>query len=419
MYLTTLNINLINMKKYFLFLCMFSITPVHAFDYSCFEKSATLTGVESKTIKVITDNTNNYYFQSGELLNTKTLSEYEKKFFTYEIDGNAYTDFNHSFDQYDTNKTLIVHFPKTLIKNSFSYDFSTNNRSYHFEISKDGIAWNKIEDDITTYDIDYLKISFDNKTLKNTSIYTLNFFEPGNNVILVNSTSKDDIVVYSNYVCDNEDLSKWIVKSYKTMYFPTDTQTKTYTLSLKNNPNYNPQHTLEYINRDIDNDWVVDSQDNCVYDYNPNQLDSTSDGSWDACSDKDSDGILWKIDNCPTVNNGDQTDDNKNGIWDVCETDTDKDSIFDALDNCSLIANKDQFDTDGDGIWDTCDNCSEIYNADQKDIDKDRIWDSCDTKDDRYIESNKTFFISILIIVALLFLWWIGMMISKLKNMKK
>lgn len=265
------------MKKILFIVFMSLYFPTFAFDYSCFEHAGNITDVENKTLKVITDNTNNYYFQDGELLNTKTISEYEKKYYSFEIDGNSYQNYSHDFAQYDEHKELIIHFPNTLLKNTFSYSLSTNNSNYHFELSKDGKDWNKIEDDIVNYDIDYLKIIFDNKNLKNTSIYDISFYQNGDNIILVNSISKSDIKVYNNYVCDNDELTKWMAKSKKTIYFPTDTTTKTYTLQLQKNPIFEPSHLQEYINRDSDADGVVDVSDNCMYDYNPNQLDSTSD----------------------------------------------------------------------------------------------------------------------------------------------
>lgn len=410
------------MKKIpYILALLFITSEVFALDNSCFEYSWNITWVEDKTIKVITDDVNNYYFQDDRLLNTKILSNFEKKYFEFKNtnEDKNYTKWSFSFGQYEGWKQISIHFPKTLYKNTFNYILSSDNYNYHFEISKDGNEWNKIEDDIKNYDLDFLRVTFDNKNLKNTTIYELSFFENWNNEILVNSVSKSDIQVYQNYICDNDELSQLIRKTKTTQYFPVDVTTKTYSSKLENNPTFDSNHIIQYINKDTDNDWVIDSLDNCINDYNPNQLDSTANGIWDICSDKDWDLIYWNIDNCTTVYNPNQEDNNKNGIWDACEIDSDKDSIFDVVDNCINIANKDQFDTDGDSIWDACDNCSDLYNPNQKDIDNDKTWDACDKKDNRYIESNKNFFIGILVTVVIFFLLWIYAMIRKLQNMKK
>lgn len=410
------------MKKIFLILLFLSFTQwVFAIDESCFQMSGKITWVKKETLKVITDDVNNYYFQDGKLLNTKTLSVYERKYFPYTDVRNqtSYTQWYFNFDQYEERKQILIKFDTTLWKNTFDYSFLTDNWNYHFEISKDGNTWHKIEDDIKSYDLDYLKISFDNDKLDPTTVNELSFYEYGDNELLLNSESDSPITVYNWYACSDEELIKLINKTKKTQYFPIDTSTKSIKVSISNNPNYNPNHVIAYMNRDSDNDGIIDVSDNCPSDYNPNQLDSTADGMWDMCSDKDHDWIKGNVDNCTTVSNPDQKDENKNWIWDVCEIDTDKDTIFDAVDNCTSITNEDQFDSDGDGIWDTCDNCSEIYNADQKDIDKDGIWDICDEKDNRYIESNKTFFTILILSIIAIFWVWIFAMVKKIKNMQK
>ncbi|MDR0771681.1 MAG: hypothetical protein LBF15_01035 [Candidatus Peribacteria bacterium] len=85
--------------------------------------------------------------------------------------------YSFTFDQYDEAKELIIHFPTTLTKHTFTTNFNTNNYNYHFEISKDGNSWKKIEDSLTNYDLDFLKVVFDNKNLKNTTIYEWSFYK--------------------------------------------------------------------------------------------------------------------------------------------------------------------------------------------------------------------------------------------------
>ena len=109
------------------------------------------------------------------------------------------------------------------------------------------------------------------------------------------------------------------------------------------------------------------------------------------CEDSDDDWYLWYLDNCINITNKDQLDDDNDWIWNLCEDD-DRDWILFALDNCPYD-----------------------YNPDQEDIDKDTIGDKCDDKDDRYIESNKWFFIGLLIVVTILFSWGIYYMVRKMK----
>jgi hypothetical protein len=411
-------------KTYLLILFAFTFSSTYAIDYSCFEYSWTLTWTENNTIKVISDNINNYYFQDEKLLNSKILKSYQKKYFDFRVVNSSWlsdskTNYSYTFDQYNQNKEIILKFNKTILKKTFNYELLTDNYNYNFQISNDGNKWYKISEDIRNYDLDYLKITFNNQNLINTTITDLSFYENWNNEVLVNSLSNSDINVYNSYVCNNDALIKLIWKLKSTEYFPIDISTKTFTLNLSPNPSFNPKHITDNIKKDTDNDWVIDSEDNCVFYYNPNQLDSTADSIWDVCSDKDNDGILWNVDNCPTVYNPDQKDENKNWIWDACEKDTDKDKIFDSLDNCINIYNPNQEDDDNDNIWNLCDNCSLEYNPNQKDTDWDWIGDICDKKDNRFIESNKYFFIWLIIIIIWIFWVWILIMVKKIKNTNK
>jgi MYXO-CTERM domain-containing protein len=166
---------------------------------------------------------------------------------------------------------------------------------------------------------------------------------------------------------------------------------------------------------DWDGDGIEDPFDNCPFDYNPDQLDSSGDGIGDRC------------DNCVGVFNPDQLDFDGDGVGDACDPDVTGDTVLNAVDNCfwpgtdiRFAFNPDQADLDGDGIGDACDpdingnglpneldpcpfsltgsgdqascfpdrsgdgipdhldNCPYHYNPDQGDFDGDGIGDACD-----------------------------------------
>ncbi len=154
---------------------------------------------------------------------------------------------------------------------------------------------------------------------------------------------------------------------------------------------------------DSDTDGILDFSDNCRKTANQDQRDTDSDGIGDAC------------DNCLSIQNTDQWDGNKNGIWEMCE-DSDSDTIIGWRDNCIDRANPDQKDgnnngvgnacedTDRDSIVDALDNCPWVWNQDQRDTDDDHIGNICDEKDDRMIESNRTLFMVIFGMIALIFI---------------
>ncbi len=127
---------------------------------------------------------------------------------------------------------------------------------------------------------------------------------------------------------------------------------------------------------DQDGDGILDTEDNCVGVYNPEQTDTDSDGVGDAC------------DNCPAVANADQADSDSDGVGSACDNcvsaanaeqaDGDYDGVGDACDNCFYIPNANQTDGDSDGAGDACDNCPTVANADQADGDYDYVGDACD-----------------------------------------
>ncbi|MBI5140874.1 MAG: DUF1566 domain-containing protein [Nitrospirae bacterium] len=165
---------------------------------------------------------------------------------------------------------------------------------------------------------------------------------------------------------------------------------------------------------DSDEDGIVDAQDNCALDPNPDQADSDMDGIGDACdpcaadplNDIDGDGVCGNVDNCPDAANADQIDLDMDGAGDVCDicpldalNDADNDGVCGNADNCPAVTNQDQSDLDGDGIGDVCDscpldalndadhdgycmnvdNCPTVSNPDQSNLDGDGIGDVCDT----------------------------------------
>lgn len=86
---------------------------------------------------------------------------------------------------------------------------------------------------------------------------------------------------------------------------------------------------------DWDCDGILNSEDNCIFVYNPNQKDGNKDGKGNACDpskvdssfldsrcDMDGDGITNYKDNCPSVCNPNQkfVDINENKVNDICDS---------------------------------------------------------------------------------------------------
>ena len=93
---------------------------------------------------------------------------------------------------------------------------------------------------------------------------------------------------------------------------------------------------------DSDDDGVIDPEDDCPLDFDPQQADGDDDGIGDAC------------DVCPEVSDADQLDSDNDGVGDLCQ-DSDEDGVLDVSDNCVEVPNADQVDSDSDGIGNACD----------------------------------------------------------------
>ncbi len=149
---------------------------------------------------------------------------------------------------------------------------------------------------------------------------------------------------------------------------------------------------LDHLDRDNDNDGVLDVDDFAPYD--PLQSE------W---IDSDADGVVDQLDNCPGTSNASQTDNDGDGQGDACDVDDDNDGISDAdeiaagtdpaesdTDQDGYPDNEDLFpldagewqDSDSDGVGDNGDNCPLLENPDQADLDGDDIGDDCDEDTD-------------------------------------
>ena len=108
---------------------------------------------------------------------------------------------------------------------------------------------------------------------------------------------------------------------------------------------------------DSDADGVYDSEDNCPFDFNPDQANSDGDTLGDVCDeeiDSDGDGVYDSEDNCPFDFNPEQTNLDGDALGDVCDEDLDGDGVDDIED--VFPDNPDEaFDTDNDGIGNNAD----------------------------------------------------------------
>jgi hypothetical protein len=144
---------------------------------------------------------------------------------------------------------------------------------------------------------------------------------------------------------------------------------------------------------DGDGDGVGNACDNCAGLSNFSQLDGDGDAQGDACDpDRDGDGTANLGDNCPSLPNravnGMQADLEGDGRGDVCDTDIDGDGFDNLSDLCPYLASPNNIDlgnasgcrrdSDSDGIQDQLDNCPAVVSSNANDLDRDGLGDVCD-----------------------------------------
>jgi len=114
---------------------------------------------------------------------------------------------------------------------------------------------------------------------------------------------------------------------------------------------------------DSDGDGVLDVDDNCPQDANPDQENYDNDGLGDECdTDDDNDIVADSIDNCPLHYNTDQSDWDSDSIGDACDEDRDGDNINDGIDQCINTVLGDVINSDGCSIADLCSCANEWKN---------------------------------------------------------
>ncbi len=102
---------------------------------------------------------------------------------------------------------------------------------------------------------------------------------------------------------------------------------------------------------DADSDGIADGTDNCVFDFNPQQIDTDGDDQGNACDiDDDNDGLLDGDDAFP-LDPTESVDTDRDGMGDNADTDDDNDGVLDT-DDAFPFNPAESVDTDGDGMGD-------------------------------------------------------------------
>jgi hypothetical protein len=354
--------------------------------------------LSNETIKIYAENkckgafiNTSYYSSLSSNIDTKKISSYFEENPSLVANPESDSDNDWTLDKYDN--CPIISNPKQQDSNSNGiWDLCADD-------DNDWIYWDK-DNCINTYNPDQADINQNN-------IWDLCEFDADKDGIFDAIDNCRNIINPEQIDTDKDNI--WNVCDNCSIYNPSQ---------LDKNQNWiwdscedSEKHLEE---NDDDLDKIINYKDNCRYIANANQLDTDNDNIWDVC------------DNCKNIQNNKQIDKNENWIWDMCE-DSDNDWIDWYLDNCIHISNANQKDDDNNWIWNLCedadydkiifsdDNCPFVYNPDQSDIDKDNIWDKCDESDERFMESNKTFFIILLLIIVWLFWFGIFSMMKKLK----
>lgn len=359
------------------------------FEKNCYKNYTTLKATdiwdsknpEKSVILNMQDTQDLVLSQRGYILPYQRLNSINQDYLYTTLSGDRpvelYDNNQNTFLELDTlaSSSRIFVLPELLTAKSFQFSFNYDSDYYRLQIftSTDNTNYSLVtRNNISDFDTKYIKISFTpyqrNPVREKIKLYELNL-SPITNSLVTKSFYNDDIEIYSQYDCV---VRKYSINAKSYPKIGTDINTLKIQVPLENNPLYNPSAS-----KDSDYDSILDTQDNCINNFNPLQKDHDSNGVWDVCSDVDADGKLWYLDNCPYTKNTDQKDINNNKVWDACEFDKDKDGIFDSFDNCITLPNKDQTDSDKDGIWNSCDNCN-LYNPKQKDTNNNTIWDVCE-----------------------------------------
>jgi len=417
----------------------------------CFLKSAHFSPEKTETVRVkISQERNLFFTQNGAALPAKIFQRAQEKHISYEVtrlsgeisathsgylnDGNRSTGI--TFDPYSEEpKEIIIDAGKVLTAGTFDFQMRTKGalRTRYLVAKNKSQKYIEVRN-VEDYDVRFVKLQFEkyprnDQTEKTFSVQEINLLLKDENTFVVLPKTTDQIDVYTDYRCKNDEDFRMFVnasqKQNRETVFSVSIDTEEFRASLEKNPKYDDDYDSDGVenrsdnciftpnsdqkdtdgdyvgdecdfdnerknfhDRDSDFDGIGNSLDNCPNVYNPKQLDSNANTIGDDCADDDGDGIRGADDNCPHVSNRSQEDVNINGVGDACEFDKDQDGIFDSVDNCITTANADQKDSDGDDIGDMCDNC-ELRNPRQIDENEDGVGDVCEEREEYEQENDE------------------------------